>query len=218
MLANFKFNQLPPTLNQQINSARANRFHSAKIKRQWTGDIEVEARRQLSGVYFEKVWLAFEWFVPTFAHDEDNVAAAAKFVMDGLTQAGVLKNDNLTVIQSPVLRFYQRGKGGLSLWLSDSPAFLHTRFLQEVTDTHQQIDWFVAEWGRLFPSLDLVEDNDCPGIFFYPKKNVAIASIPLTSELARSRSCWYATQRIPLFPVATKDEIINLGAYFLGIS
>lgn len=215
MLVQFKLEALPPTLNQQINSARTNRFHSAQIKRQWTGDIEIEARRQLPRIYFEKVWLAYEWTVPTFAFDEDNVASAAKFVMDGLTKAGVLRNDNLTVIQSPVLRSYQRGGGGLTLWLSDSPLFLHGQLMATIES--QQIEWFVTEWSRLFPDFDLVEDDDCPGIFLCPQYNIAIAAISLASEQARSRCCWYAAKRIPLFPVVTQSEILSLGAYFTGI-
>lgn len=214
MLVKFQLDRLPPTLNEQIDHARRNKFASAKVKRQWTGDVEVEARRQLPGVYFDKVWLAYEWFVPRFSYDEDNVAAAAKFVMDGLVRAGVLKDDNLTVIQNPVFRSYRRGEGRLTLWLSDSPDFLRSRYIDTLPNSEDSdIESFVVIWSELYPQIDLVEDEECSGIFYCPKAKTAIAAISLDSKVARSRLHYYATQQVPVFPALSRDEIIGAGEF-----
>lgn len=115
---------LPPTLNEQINLARSNRFKSAKCKEEWTDNIVYLARIQQTPKFPNKVWIAFRWEVKSFARDSDNVAAAAKFIMDGLVNAGVLTKDNLTIVQSPVIHSYAKGKTDkVILTISDQPIF-----------------------------------------------------------------------------------------------
>lgn len=118
---------LPPGLNKQINEARSHWAVSAKTKRHWTDLIALESYEapKFSG----SVWIDFVWGVPRFDQDPDNVAAAAKFLLDGLKQAKVIKNDNLTVIQSPVIHWYERDRNnpGVLVTVSDSPSFLFER-------------------------------------------------------------------------------------------
>lgn len=77
----------------------------------------------------DKVWLEFHWYLKTFARDHDNVAAASKYIMDGLVQAGVIKSDNLCTIQSPVLHYYYRStKDEACLRMAASPEFLLENF------------------------------------------------------------------------------------------
>jgi hypothetical protein len=69
--------------------------------------------------------------VKNFGRDSDNVAAAAKFIMDALVTGRAIRNDNLTVIQSPIVHYYHRSSGddGVLLRLSQSPDFLLDNFI-----------------------------------------------------------------------------------------
>lgn len=71
------------------------------------------------------MWIEFHWYLKNFGRDSDNVAAAAKFIMDGLVAGRAIRNDNLTVIQSPVIHYYHRSQDdSVLLRLSQSPDFL----------------------------------------------------------------------------------------------
>ncbi len=110
MQQQFKFD-LPPCLNEQTNAARTHWAVSSKIKKEWTNLIAVETwgKKQFP----EKVWIGFRWRVK-FTRDPDNVAASAKYILDGLTKAKILKGDNLNIIQSPVLHWYNKIEKGES--------------------------------------------------------------------------------------------------------
>ena len=99
---------LPPTLNDQINSARSHRALSAATKRKWTNTIAILSKDL--PVFPGAVWLELFYSVKNFARDPDNISASRKFLMDGLVQAGIIKNDNLTIVQSPILEWFERGK------------------------------------------------------------------------------------------------------------
>lgn len=105
MIETFEF-PLPPTLNQIIGTARRNPYTSASEKRQWTQEIALWClgRHQFPG----QVWLEFVWRLKNWRRDPDNVAAAAKYICDGMVEAGVILDDSLKIIQSPVLHWYER--------------------------------------------------------------------------------------------------------------
>lgn len=121
---------LPPTMNEQIESARSGWQVNAALKKKWThliANFVSECDFQL----LDEVWIEFHWYLKNYARDADNVAAAAKFIMDGLQVGKAIKNDNLTVIQSPVPHYYHRSKGddGVKVSLSDTPDFLLDAFI-----------------------------------------------------------------------------------------
>lgn len=100
---------IPPTLNVQIAEARANKFKAARTKQEWLHEIGIMTRLESKGVKFKgKVWLAFCWKVHNFNSDPDNIAAAAKFLMDGLVAASLIVDDSLKYIGSPVIHCYQK--------------------------------------------------------------------------------------------------------------
>jgi len=115
---------LPPTMNQIIAAARSSPFVSARQKAKWTNEVALIAfnRRPFPG----KVWTTWFWEVTNLRYDEDNLVASRKFILDGLVQAGVLKDDSLQIIQTPVIHFHSKGKmNQVVLQLSSSPAFLY---------------------------------------------------------------------------------------------
>jgi hypothetical protein len=121
---------LPPTMNEIVDSARSGWRASAGMKKKWTnliGDFVSKCDFEL----FDKVWLEFHWYLKNYCRDADNVASAAKFIMDCLQQGNAIRNDNLTVIQSPVINYYHRSSGddGAKLRLSNSPDFLLDNFI-----------------------------------------------------------------------------------------
>ncbi|NER01384.1 MAG: hypothetical protein F6K17_01450 [Okeania sp. SIO3C4] len=63
---------LPPTLNTIINTARNNRYASAKEKDKWTQEIALLSN-DLEPYGETKVWLCFNWKVYNQNRDPDNI-------------------------------------------------------------------------------------------------------------------------------------------------
>lgn len=100
MIETFVF-PLAPTLNQIIDTARSNIYSSAKEKRIWTGSTALLCQRKLQ--FPSKVWIEFVWKIKKFRRDLDNISSGAKFIMDGLVKGGIIQDDSLKFIMSPVL-------------------------------------------------------------------------------------------------------------------
>jgi hypothetical protein len=125
---------LPPTLNEQIRDARSGWRISAKIKKEWTNRIAIAAWNLEKFQPKDKVWCEFHWYVKNFGRDADNVAAAAKYIFDGLVEAGTIPKDNLTVIQSPLVHYYHRGSDWFELKMSNSPEFLLATIQEKIAN------------------------------------------------------------------------------------
>ncbi|MEP0754958.1 hypothetical protein NDA03_22335 [Trichocoleus sp. Lan] len=87
-----------------IRTARGGWQASAKEKREWTELITsyCKGAYQFQG----KIWLEYVWRVKNLARDNNNIAAATKYIDDGLVEAGVITDDSLKYIQSPVCNWY----------------------------------------------------------------------------------------------------------------
>lgn len=81
-------------LNDYINAERANRFAAAKIKKAETERVAWSARVQKLKRTVGRVNLVFTWYEKNRRRDPDNVHFGAKFVNDGLVEAGILSNDS----------------------------------------------------------------------------------------------------------------------------
>jgi Holliday junction resolvase RusA-like endonuclease len=128
MILELRFNMLPPALNEQIDLARSDWRASAAVKKTWTNKV-ADLTQTVNFSFDDKVWLEYHWHLKTFARDSDNVSAASKYILDGLVDAGIIRNDNLIVIQSPVPHYYYRAKSdGVILRLSSAPDFLLENF------------------------------------------------------------------------------------------
>jgi hypothetical protein len=124
MLTRLYFPFLPPTLNEIISAAKSNNGREySRLKHDYTRDCAIVAMG--SPVFAGEVWLAFDWQIKTLRRDPaDNTPAAAKFVLDGLVQAGVLRDDSGFVIQPPVVhRWGLASQEGLILTISDRPIY-----------------------------------------------------------------------------------------------
>lgn len=79
-----------PNLNDIILESRKNKYGAANQKKTWTNLVAMTARdlRPMT-----RVWIKFIWHEKNRKRDPDNIAAAKKFILDGLKDAGVLEND-----------------------------------------------------------------------------------------------------------------------------
>lgn len=111
---------IPPMLNEQIRLARTHWAKSAQVKKQWTNDVAIECRNLPT---FEgPVWIQFDWQLKKFPNvDGDNASASAKYLLDGLVQAGIIPDDSLKVIMSPVVHYYRGGNNEVIVTLSSVP-------------------------------------------------------------------------------------------------
>lgn len=81
-----------PTLNEQINADRSNRFVGAEKKREATQIVALYAKAQLKEIT-EKVDITCTWYCENRRKDKDNIASGLKYILDGLQEAKKLKND-----------------------------------------------------------------------------------------------------------------------------
>lgn len=94
-----------PGLNEMTREARGNKFDSARTKREVTTMCAAEARIQKVPVMTRPVEIEIMWVEPNMRRDLDNIAAGAKYVLDGLQRAGVLKNDGWADVTGLVHHF-----------------------------------------------------------------------------------------------------------------
>lgn len=95
LILNYRF----PSLNEYTNANRASKYQGASIKKNFTALTKLEAKRQKLYPITQKVYIKFTWVEANKKRDMDNVAAAKKFILDGLVDAGILVNDNWEYIQ-----------------------------------------------------------------------------------------------------------------------
>ncbi len=110
---------LPPTLNEIVNTARSNRYSSANEKKAWTKSIASDCFGKTK--FPDKVWIEFVWKVKSFRRDPDNISAAATFLIDGLVEGGIIRDDSLKFIMSPVLHWYEKGDNLVEVRIADHP-------------------------------------------------------------------------------------------------
>lgn len=137
---------LPPTLNEIINTARCGWRPSNNLKKQWTNKI-ASFVKECNFNLDDKIWLEFNWYLRNFGRDADNVSSSAKFIMDALVNAKAIRNDNLMVIQSPVVHYYHRCIDAdiVVLRISASPNFLLDNFLLSNHFSSNKIEQIVVK-------------------------------------------------------------------------
>lgn len=127
MIESIDIGILPPTLNEMLKAAKANWREYAKLKSEYTRDCElfVIGCPPFPG----KIWISCDWRVKTLRRDPaDNTPAALKFVLDGLVNAGIIKDDSGYVIQPPVIHQWQVSKDeGVKVTISDKPIYQLTK-------------------------------------------------------------------------------------------
>lgn len=82
-----------PGMNEFMAAMNRNRYVGARMKKKWTDLVAWEVKAAGLGRLDQPVTVLFRWVEKDRRRDRDNVAAAKKFILDGLVVAGVLPND-----------------------------------------------------------------------------------------------------------------------------
>lgn len=92
---NFSFfiNGRFPGLNEYSDAERTHRMVAASMKKEYT-DLVASGLKLLKAPKFKKVAISFEWYEPNAKRDPDNIVFAKKFILDGMVQYGMIKNDS----------------------------------------------------------------------------------------------------------------------------
>lgn len=81
-----------PSLNEYTRANRGNKYAGNKIKQDATDLVCLYAKSQITGKY-ERISLSITYYCKNKKKDQDNIAFAKKFILDGLVKAGVIPND-----------------------------------------------------------------------------------------------------------------------------
>lgn len=98
---------IPPSLNKF--AGRANTWEYRAAKKRWTDAVLLACRMsgEMPGKPLERARVEIVYFFPTKSrHDADNYAG--KFLLDGLTKAGVIVDDDLKHITTTIRGEYDK--------------------------------------------------------------------------------------------------------------
>ena len=79
-----------PDLNTIIDKAKSNKFAYARLKRDNTDAVAWTAKSLPKA---KRLYLKITWYCKDQKKDPDNIAAAVKFIWDGLKESGMIPND-----------------------------------------------------------------------------------------------------------------------------
>lgn len=97
--------QIPPSLNKF--AGRKNEWEYREQKKYWKDLICVSTKRPKEPI--EKARVTITYFFPTrIRRDPDNYNG--KFIMDGLTAAGIIKDDSFSCIELVLKGAYDKAK------------------------------------------------------------------------------------------------------------
>ena len=85
-------------LNKFVNAQRANRFGGAAMKKKYTDKCASAFSPMKAKQLRLPITLHITWYCKDKRKDKDNVAFAKKFILDGMIQCGLLKNDGWSEI------------------------------------------------------------------------------------------------------------------------
>ncbi|AZO96157.1 RusA family crossover junction endodeoxyribonuclease [Halocella sp. SP3-1] len=86
-----------PSLNEIIKKAKSHHMAYASMKKENTQLVQMIANRLPN---MERVYLDITYYCKNRRKDPDNIAAAKKFILDGLVAAEVIPNDGWKEIDS----------------------------------------------------------------------------------------------------------------------
>jgi len=82
-----------PSLNEQINANRTNRYLGAQVKKNVEEAIGWAIRKHKLKPMRSPVRFYIRYFEPTRRRDKDNICSAKKYILDSLVSQGILKGD-----------------------------------------------------------------------------------------------------------------------------
>lgn len=104
-------------LNDLVGAINRNRFLGNQLKQRETNLVALYAKRLKPCTH--PVVIDFEYYEPNAKRDPDNIAAAKKFILDGLVVAGILPNDTQKWILGFSDRWYVSSKVGVAITIKE---------------------------------------------------------------------------------------------------
>lgn len=86
-----------PSLNEVIEAAKSHYGAYSKMKKELTLSVAWQATHLKP--HLQPVSITFTWYEPNARRDIDNVRHGAKYILDGLVEAGVLQGDGQKHVQ-----------------------------------------------------------------------------------------------------------------------
>jgi len=111
-----------PGMNEIIAAAKSGSGKGnayARMKKEWTNIVCLTVQ-QFIGTPMECVDIQFEWWCSSKRRDPDNIVVGRKFILDGLVQAGILKNDGWKQIKSFSDTWRRGAKDGVFITITES--------------------------------------------------------------------------------------------------
>ena len=88
-----------PDLNRIINTSKRHWGGYAREKRRYTRQVALLAQAAGLRPISRPISIKFTWICKDRRKDKDNVRVGAKYILDGLVEAGVLRGDGWNQIQ-----------------------------------------------------------------------------------------------------------------------
>lgn len=84
-----------PTLNEYIKAVNGSRWAGASLKRKYTEELAWKFKKQAAGKVFKShVTIFIDFYESNNRRDDDGVMHGMKYILDGLQEAGIIKNDS----------------------------------------------------------------------------------------------------------------------------
>jgi hypothetical protein len=99
---NFTIKGSLPSMNEIIDMSKSHWSNYRKMKEDYTNLVawSIPDKKPM-----KRVNIYITWYCKDKRQDKDNIAAGTKFILDGIVQAGVLKNDGWKEIGDIYHRF-----------------------------------------------------------------------------------------------------------------
>ena len=110
-----------PSLNDLIGAANASHFEGGKLKRKFTQIAESYARDAARQAGWKApdgtVAIGLTWVEKDRRRDQDNVTSGQKFLLDGLVEAGVIRDDSQRYVPQPSVNRIATDKDNPGVWV-----------------------------------------------------------------------------------------------------
>ena len=84
-----------PTYNEQMNTARSNKYASASMKKKFDRKILHQILTQINQIpHYNSIKLNIIWIESKKKRDPDNVHAGIKFICDAIKKSGIIDDDD----------------------------------------------------------------------------------------------------------------------------
>lgn len=88
-----------PSLNDYVEACRKHPRSGANMKKKHQGRVKKAIKEHGMSPMPTPVIVEITWFEPNRRRDKDNVRFGVKFILDGLVEAGIIRNDTWNDIE-----------------------------------------------------------------------------------------------------------------------